>query len=82
MSYNTIQRRMKGLTHEAGRKVCTVGQAPSGVLTYDNFEFSESKRGERAGDQRTFRSIITYLTIEGRGFDCGRLEQSMWRPQT
>ena len=82
MSYTTLQRRMEGLQAKAERKVQLVGQALSGVVTYDNFDFAEGKRGERAGDQRVFRSITTCLAIEGRAFDNGRLEQHMWHPHS
>ncbi len=80
MSYTTLQRRMASLTGEAARKAQVVGQSYDGIVTYDNFDFTEGKRGERTGDSRTMRSITTSLIFQGRGFDHGPLTQGMWRP--
>ncbi|MCJ1356383.1 MAG: hypothetical protein MMC33_006378, partial [Icmadophila ericetorum] len=81
VSYDTLQRRMKSLTGEAERQVRLLGQAPSTILTWDNFEFTEGRRGERTGDRATFRSITTALIVEDRGFEAGPLRQHMWHPQ-
>ena len=82
MSYSTLQRRMEKLTGKAERQVQLVGQTLSGVITYDNFDFAEGKRGESAGDQRVFRSITTCLAIVGRAFEGGPLYQHMWQPHS
>ena len=82
ISYDTLQRRMKSLTDEAQRQVQLVGRAPNCILTWDNFEFTEGRRGERTGDRAAFRSITTALVFEGRGFDGNQLRPQMWHPET
>jgi hypothetical protein len=82
VSYKTLQRRMENLTDEAKRKARVVGQSLAGIVTYDNFNFAEGKRGERTGDSRIMRSITTSLVFRGRGFDDDALRQNMWRPTT
>ena len=82
VSYSTLQRRMAGLSTEAERRIQTVGQSASTIVTYDNFEYTEGRRGERTGDKREFKSITTALILKGRGFDEGILQQDMWRPKT
>lgn len=77
VSYSTLQRRLTSLRTEAERRVEAVGQAPSIILTYDNFEFTEGRRGERTGDNREFRSITTALMLEGR-----RFPKEMWKPSS
>lgn len=73
ISYTTLQRRMADLIGEAERKVKIMGQSPFGIVTYDNFDFLEGKRGERTGDTRIQRSITTSLIFKGRGLDAGAL---------
>ena len=80
VSYSTLQRRLATLRTEAERRVEAVGQAPSAILTYDNFEFTEGRRGERTGDNREFRSITTALMLKGRRFYDKKLTQEMWKP--
>ena len=82
VSYSTLQRRLTLLRAEAERTVEVVGRAPSAILTYDNFEFTEGRRGERTGDNREFRSISTALILEGRRFTNGKLLQTMWNPSS
>ena len=81
ISYDTLQRRMKSLTEEAERQVQLVGRAPNCILTWDNFEFTEGRRGERTGDQASFRSITTALVVEGRDSGDGPLRPHMWHPR-
>lgn len=63
VSYTTLQRRLTSLRTEAERRVEAVGQAPSTIRTYANFEFTEGRRGERTGDNRQFRSITTVVVF-------------------
>lgn len=80
ISYTSIQRRMADLTEEAQRAVQVAGRSANAIVTWDNFEFTEGRRGERIGDHREFRSITTALVFSGRGFEDGDLQQHMWRP--
>lgn len=80
MSYRTLRRRMDDLTNDAQQRVRTVGKASTTVLTYDNFDFAEGRRGERIGDLRAFRSITTALLFRGQGLGGIPLHQGMWQP--
>lgn len=81
VSYRTILRRMEGLVVNAESNIRRVGQAPHTTVSWDNFEFTERKRGERIGDEETFRSITTALIIDSRLTGRGPLLQAMWQPE-
>ena len=49
-------------------------------MTYDNFEYTDGRRGDRLGDKRSFRSVTTALVFNGQGIPEGGLRQSMWQP--
>jgi hypothetical protein len=82
ISYRTIQRRMEGLNVDAQRHIRLVGRAPSTTVTWDNFEFTEGRRGERVGDSTTFRSITTALIIDSRIHGGEALSRGMWQPRS
>ena len=81
-SYTTITRRLNEARRFAEEQVKAVGRDPISVLTWDNFEFKERRRGERSGDHATFRSITTALVIESRVSMSKPLAPGMWRPRT
>ena len=81
-AYRVITAKMDSLQEEALNEVRKSGSNPTSIVTYDNFEFREGRRGERIGDQACFRSITTALVIPDRlGYD-QPLERAMWRPQS
>ena len=80
VSYRTVQRRLEEINVDAKRRLQLVGQTPNAVITWDNFEYTEGRRGERTGEAVTFRSITTALQCDSRILDPRALTQSMWRP--
>ena len=80
-SYQTLQRCMAQLSESGERQVREVGRTPAAIVTYDNFEFAEGKRGERIGDTRQFRSITTALVFTGQLIPPHGLRRDMWRPR-
>lgn len=59
-SHQVIQRMQHTLHLEGESAVHTVGSMPTSIVTYNNFEFAQIKRGERPGDLRQFRSITNH----------------------
>jgi hypothetical protein len=81
ISYKTISRIMKTVSAEQRKKVRTLGRDPISLVAYDNYDFAVGRRGERAGDKREHRSIVTALSFRGQEIPAEGLRQSMWRPK-
>ncbi|MCJ1360551.1 MAG: hypothetical protein MMC33_010559 [Icmadophila ericetorum] len=63
---------MKKPSEQGRDKVREAGSNPMAIVTYDNFEFTDGRRGDRIGDKRSFRSITTCITLVGQGMpECG-----------
>jgi hypothetical protein len=80
-SYTRIRLLVDELSKQGQEQVRIIGSSFDTVATYDNFEYTDGKRGERMNDQRTFRSITTGLIFPGQGLPQGGLLQSMWKPE-
>lgn len=80
LSYPTLLRQQESMSKSAIEKVRSVGAGSDAIVTYDNFDFAEGRRGERAGDTQQFRSITTALTFPGQMIPPGGLNPNMWRP--
>ena len=65
---NVLKRELPGLTTKLSVALPRVPEV--------------SRRGERTGDLREFRSITTALILKGRQFERGALQQHMWKPET
>lgn len=76
--YITLQRRIKTLIAEAERRVQVIDQVFNDIFTYDNLEFTENKRNERASDQRVFRLITFCLVISDHKFNNEFMRQYIW----
>ena len=81
-SYRTMSSKIDNLQEKALQDMRKLGAKPTSIVTYDNFEFRDGKRGERIGDQAQFRSITTALVIPDRLGYTQPLARTMWRPQT
>ena len=79
MSYPTLLRQQEHMSKSAVEKVRSVGADPNAIVTYDNFDFAEGRRGERTGDTQEFRSITTALTFPGQFLPPNGLTPDMWR---
>ena len=75
MLYDILQRKIKSLIVKAEHQVQLIGRAPNCILTWNNFKFTEGRRGKRTGNQAAFKLIITALIFKKRGFNAGPLRQ-------
>ena len=80
-SYKTMKGHMNSIHEKGCIRNKVVGHAHSTVLTYDNLEFPEGRRGERIGETRRFRSITSALMFEPHDRGAVSLLRSMWNPQ-
>jgi len=81
-SYRPTRERVLKLCEQGQQKILQLGPNPTTIMTYDNFEYTDGRRGDRLGDKRSFRSITTALIFSGQGIPEEGLRQSMWRPNT
>ena len=81
VSYKVLQAELADIAKLSKDKVRDLGRSPLTIATYDNFEYSEGKRGERTGDLKTkVKSITTALIFNGNLLPEGGLKQAMWKP--
>ena len=80
LSYKSVLRHLSRLTEDAQNRIKSVGRLPTTVLTYDNLDYAEGRRGERVGEVRTFRSITSALLFETHGPGAVPLTKDMWNP--
>lgn len=80
VSYPTILRYQEKMSKSAAEKVRLIGSSPNAIVTYDNFDFLESRRGERAGDTQESKSITTALTFIGQMLPPSGLTPDLWQP--
>ena len=79
MSYKIIQRRMMNFVSKIEKKIKSIEQFTSIVITYDNFDFMKNRRDERIENIQTMRSIIIALLFHDRKFETNSLKKKMWR---
>ena len=80
LSSKSILNRVHLLESEAEDNVRRLGLNPTSVITWDNFEFREGRRGERVGDEAEFRSITTALVTGNRYPELSSLSADIWKP--
>lgn len=80
-SYRTIHRVLQSISERQKQQVRIFGKTPASLVAYDNYDFAVGRRGERTGDQREHRSIVTALSFSGQNIPAEGLRQSMWRPE-
>lgn len=80
-SYKTIHRLLGDLSETQRQQVRAFGKNPATQTAYDNYDFAVGRRGERAGDQREHRSIVTALSFNGQCIPESGLQQAMWHPE-
>lgn len=80
MSYSTILRVVKSLSHEAIASVTAAGRSQNSVTVYDNFEQMEGVREQRVEGNSTFHSVTAGEVFEGREMPDGGLRQTMLDP--
>lgn len=81
LTSKVVLKRIHALEKAAEQSVRELGRDPSSVVTWDNFEFREGRRGERTGDQAQFRSITTAMITQNRCEDSRPLKSSDWQPE-
>jgi hypothetical protein len=79
-SYRPTRELVLSLCEQGQQKLLQIGSNPTTIMTYDNFEYTDGRRGDRLGDKRSFRSVTTALVFNGQGIPEGGLRQSMWQP--
>lgn len=80
-SYKTIHRILQSVSERQRQQVRVFGKNSASLVAYDNYDFAVGRRGERTGDQREHRSIVTALSFSGQNIPAEGLRQSMWRPE-
>lgn len=80
-SYKTIHRIMAVASAEQRKQIRIFGRDPATVVAYDNYDFAVGRRGERTGDHREHRSIVTALSFSNQHIPTNGLRQSMWHPE-
>ena len=80
VSSKSVLKRVHSMEGAAEENVRLLGIDTTSVVTWDNFEFREGRRGEREGDETEFRSITTALVTENRYPELASLDASLWKP--
>ena len=68
---------MAAASTEQREQVRVFGSDPTSLVAYDNYDFAVGRRGERTGDHREHRSIVTALSFSNQNIPANGLHQSM-----
>ena len=79
-SHRAVLSRLRKAEQAATDNACKLGQIPTAVVAYDNFDFAEGRRGERIGDEIGFRSITNALVAADRLQIETAFSKRAWQP--
>lgn len=79
-SHRVVLSKLREAEHLAVENACKLGQSPTAVVSYDNFDFTEGRRGERVGDGIAFRSITNAMVAADRLQLVAPFSKTAWEP--